>query len=62
MVNDRDLRWLDECDRYMVGDLTHASVTAATRAALTANPCGHIDPFELLIDAGICDRRCEPLG
>jgi hypothetical protein len=26
-----------------------------------ANPPGHIDPFELLIDAGICDRRCEPL-
>jgi hypothetical protein len=20
----------------------------------------HIDPFELLIDAGICDRMCEP--
>ena len=62
MVNDRDLRWLDECDGFVTGALTNASITAATKAALTANPRGHIDPFELLIDSGICDRRCEPLS
>jgi hypothetical protein len=62
MVNDRDLRWLDECDGYVKGRLTNESVTGATKAALAANPMGHIDPFELLIDAGICDRMCEPLG
>ena len=62
MVNDRDLRWLDECDGFVVGALTNESITAATKAALTANPQGHIDPFELLIDAGICDRRCERLS
>jgi hypothetical protein len=62
MVNDRDLRWLDECDAFLKGGLTNASVTLATKAALAANPRGHIDPFELLIDAGICDRRCEPLS
>jgi hypothetical protein len=61
MVKDRDLRWLDECDAFLQGTATNESVTAATKAALTANPKGHIDPFELLIDAGICDRMCEPL-
>jgi hypothetical protein len=60
MVNDRDLRWLDECDGYVNGPLTNESVTAATKAALVANPRRHVDPFELLIDANICDRMCEP--
>jgi hypothetical protein len=62
MVNDRDLRWLDECDGFVTGILTNGSVTAATKAAFAANRSGHTDPFELLIDAAICDRRCEPLG
>jgi hypothetical protein len=62
MVNDRDLRWLDECDAFLKGPLTNESVTTATKAAFAANPKGRIDPFELLIDAAICDRMCEPLG
>jgi hypothetical protein len=41
MVNDRDLRWLDECDGFMKGTLTNDSVTAATKAALVANPREH---------------------
>jgi hypothetical protein len=60
MVNDRDLRWLDECDAFLKGTATNESVTAATKSALTVNPKGHVDPFELLIDAYICDRMCEP--
>jgi hypothetical protein len=60
MVNDTDLRWLDLCDDFLRGLPTNESVTAATREALAANSRGHIDPFELLIDADICDTKCEP--
>ena len=60
MVNDADLRWLDVCDGFLVGKATNESVTTATREALAANPGGHIDPFELLIDAEICDTKCDP--
>jgi hypothetical protein len=62
MVTVRDLRWLDECDGFLTGALTNESVTVATKVAFAENPKGHIDPFELLIDGGICDRRCEPLS
>lgn len=61
MINDRDLRWLDECDQFLQEDATNESVTAATKAAFAANRKGHIDPFELLIDANICDTKCEPV-
>ena len=61
MITDRDLKWLDECNSFLKGEPTNESVTAATVDALICNPGGHIDPFELLIDANICDRRCEPL-
>lgn len=61
MITDRDLKWLDECNSFLKGEPTNESVTAATEDALICNPGGHIDPFELLIDAKICDRRCEPL-
>lgn len=61
MVNEQDLQWLDECDRFLTDAASNESVTAATKAALSANPRGHIDPFELLIDANICDRKCEPV-
>jgi hypothetical protein len=60
MVMDADLRWLDFCDDFLRGPPTNESVTAATREALAANPRGHIDPFELLIDADICDTKCGP--
>ena len=56
-----DLIWLDECDRFVEESLTNHSITEATKAALKANPRGHVDPFELLIDARICDTRCEPM-
>jgi hypothetical protein len=62
LLTEADLRWLDECDRSLREPPTNASVTAATKAALTANPKGHIDPFELLIDANICDKKCEPIN
>ena len=61
VINDKDLRWLDQCEGFLRGPLSHETVTAATKAALAADPRGHIDPFELLIDAGICDKGCEPV-
>ena len=61
MINGRDLQWLDACDQFLQGTATNESVTAATWAAFNANPKGHIDPFELLIDANICDTKCEPI-
>ena len=62
MINDRDLKWLDECNSFLRGEPTNESITAATEDALICNPAGHIDPFELLIDAKICDTHCKPLG
>lgn len=61
-LNDSDLQWLDECDALLKGEPTNASITFATKHAVAANPTGHIDPFESLIDAGICDRKCEPIA
>ncbi|HVA46576.1 MAG TPA: hypothetical protein VNH11_09400 [Pirellulales bacterium] len=62
MINVRDLNWLDECDQFLVEEPTNESVTEATKAAFAANPGGHVDPFELLIDANICDRKCDPIA
>ena len=61
LINTSDLRWLDECDGFLTEPPTNESVTDATKAAFKANSKGHIDPFELLIDARICDRSCEPI-
>jgi hypothetical protein len=61
MINDDDLKWLDQCDAFVKGELTHSAMVNATKACLEANPKGHIDPFELLIDADICDTKCQPL-
>src|SRR4051794_20410032 len=44
MILEADLRWLDACDRFLKEAPTNQSVTAATKAALSENPKGHIDP------------------
>lgn len=61
MLNDRDLRLRNVCDGLLDGEPTNESAVAATEAALKAHPDGHIDPFELLIDAEICDTMCRPM-
>lgn len=61
MLLPADIAWLEACGELLTGAPNKQSVTAATKAALEAHPRGHIDPFELLIDTGICDRTCEPL-
>lgn len=61
LFQNTDIKWLDFCNEFLQGEPTNVSVVAATKAALKACPTGHIDPFELLIDAQICDTKCEPL-
>jgi hypothetical protein len=61
MLTDNDLRWLDLCDRHLFGAPTEESVLMATKAAFEVEPRFHVDPFELLIDAEICDTKCELL-
>ena len=43
MVNDKDLRWLDQCDGFLTGPPSHETVTAESKAALAADPRGHIE-------------------
>ena len=53
-----DIKWLDVCGDYLEGEPTNQSVLAATKKAFQIHEYAfHIDPFELLIDANICDTR-----
>jgi hypothetical protein len=55
-----DIKWLDVCGDYLDGEPTNQSVLAATKKAFQIHEYAfHIDPFELLIDANICDTKCE---
>ena len=55
-----DIKWLDVCGDYLDGEPTNQSVLAATKKAFQIHEYAfHIDPFELLIDANICDAKCE---
>ena len=55
-----DIKWLDVCGDYLEGEPTNQSVLAATKKAFQIHEYAfHIDPFELLIDANICDTKCE---
>ena len=56
-----DQEWLDLCDSCLKEAPTNKTVLAATEAALEMDPTAHDDPFELLIEAGICDTKCQPL-
>lgn len=55
-----DLEWLDVCDRFLSGDASNESIVSATYAAADIHPSFHLDPFELLIEASICDVECNP--
>lgn len=61
MVVSDDVRWLNFCDQFLTDVHTSETVVAATIAALEANPNGHCDPFEMLIEARICDVHCRSL-
>lgn len=59
----KDREWLDLCSLHVRGELTHANIVDAVRRAYDENKVKyHIDPFELLIDAGICDMKLNPLA
>lgn len=59
LVTKSDLEWLDVCSSFLNGEPANETVLAATKTALKQHPHGHIDPFELLIEAGICDIDCN---
>ena len=61
LTTKRDIEWLWRCDALLQGPPTNENILAATRAAVKANPTGHIDPYELIIDAGICDSYLNPM-
>jgi DNA-binding SARP family transcriptional activator len=63
LLTQKDREWLQLCSLHLKGQLTHASIVDAVRRAYDENKIKyHIDPFELLIDAGICDTRLNPLA
>ena len=58
-----DIKWLDVCGDYLEGEPMNQSVLAATKKAFQIHEYAfHIDPFELLIDANICDTKCVAKG
>jgi len=57
-----DIAWLGVCSTFHEGDLTNAAVVEATKKATDKYGLQfHCDPIELLIDAKICDTKCNPL-
>ena len=62
LITDMDAEWLDRCAECLEGGLTHANMIEATKRAVAKHgKDAHIDPFDLLIDAEICDARLDPL-
>lgn len=61
-----DVSFIGMVNAFWDGDQSAKSIMEAVRAAITkANDLGHtdflIDPWELFIDAGICDKDLNPL-
>ena len=62
MTTPNDIAWLGVCSTFHEGDVANAAVVEATKKAVDKFGLRyHCDPFELLIDAKICDTRCNPL-
>ena len=60
MIQPTDLPWLGFCDEHLVGDLTNTSVLEASKKAVELRRGWlHCDPFELLVDAEICDTELK---
>jgi hypothetical protein len=63
LLTQMDREWLQLCSLHLKGQLTHANIVDAVRRAYDGNKIKyHIDPFELLIDARICDTKLNPLA
>lgn len=62
LITTRDEKWLDACSKFHDGKESNYSVLAAVQAAVAVHGIAlHIDPYELLIDAGICTKTLTPL-
>jgi hypothetical protein len=58
LIQPNDKRWLDFCDDHLQGEPTNESVLEATKRAVELHSGRlHCDPFELLVDAEICDVK-----
>jgi hypothetical protein len=62
LITANDIAWLEECATFLQGPLTAMSVLQAVKDAVARHGLSmHIDPYELLIDAGICDATLNLL-
>jgi hypothetical protein len=56
LITPTDVAWLEECSNFLQGGLTPANVLQAVKDAVEQHgDTMHVDPYELLVDAGICD-------
>ena len=57
-----DVAWLGVCSTFHEADFNNVAVAEAVKAAVQKYGIKfHCDPFELFIDAKICDTDCNPL-
>ncbi|HEY4311059.1 MAG TPA: hypothetical protein VGN12_16530 [Pirellulales bacterium] len=62
LLTTKDVAWLEVCAAFVRGPLTPASALQAVQDAVAQyGDSLHIDPFELLIDSGICDSSLNLL-
>jgi len=62
LLTPRDQEGLALCSLYLQDDPSHSNLVDAVRRACEDHGIKHhIDPFELLLDAGICDTELHPL-
>ena len=58
LLTPTDVAWLEECARFLKGGLTPANVLRAVKDSVDKHGFNlHVDPYELLIDGGICDAE-----
>jgi hypothetical protein len=63
LLTPEDVAWLAVCAAFVKGALTPASALQAVWDTVAQHGDAlHIDPFELLIDAGICDSSLKLLA
>lgn len=63
-VTPDDIHWLNYCSRFWFKKQDNQSivdaVSTAVEEAIHTKSWMHCDPFELLLDAGICDENQMP--
>jgi hypothetical protein len=62
LLTTKDVAWLKVCAAFVKGPMTPGTALQAVQDAVAQyGDTLHIDPFELLIDAGICDSSMNLL-